>query len=84
MPKDLNIYVQTASNADESSFATYCNGMEESPPDAFPCLGDLYSVAWMEDRFLSLSFFFPLSLSCWYVFMSLLLCVKFYPVKLTI
>lgn len=70
MPKDLNIYVQTASNADESSFATYCNGMEESPPDAFPCLGDLYSVAWMEDRFLSLSFFLFLSLvgmySCLY------------------
>lgn len=71
MPKDLNIYVQTASNADESSFATYCNGMEESPPDAFPCLGDLYSVAWMEDRFLSLSFFFfslSLLLVCIHVF----------------
>lgn len=69
MPKDLNIYVQTASNADESSFATYCNGMEESPPDAFPCLGDLYSVAWMEDRFLSLFFFsFSLLLLCIHVF----------------
>lgn len=40
MPDDLNIYVQTASNAVESSFATYCTGMGSSPPDALPCLGD--------------------------------------------
>ncbi|CAN1333303.1 Vacuolar-processing enzyme beta-isozyme [Linum perenne] len=50
MPEDLNIYVTTASNAQESSFGTYCPGMEPSPPPEFiTCLGDLYSVAWMED-----------------------------------
>ncbi|KAK9277465.1 hypothetical protein L1049_007009 [Liquidambar formosana] len=50
MPEDLNIYVTTASNAEESSFGTYCPGMEPSPPPEFiTCLGDLYSVAWMED-----------------------------------
>ncbi|XP_065857984.1 vacuolar-processing enzyme [Euphorbia lathyris] len=50
MPKDMNIYVTTASNAQESSFGTYCPGMEPAPPSEFiTCLGDLYSVAWMED-----------------------------------
>lgn len=52
MPTDLNIYVTTASNAQESSFGTYCPGMEPSPPPEYiTCLGDLYSVAWMEDRY---------------------------------
>ncbi|KAJ7944780.1 Vacuolar-processing enzyme [Quillaja saponaria] len=50
MPKDLNIYVTTASNAQENSWGTYCPGMEPSPPPEYiTCLGDLYSVAWMED-----------------------------------
>ncbi|XP_031247873.1 legumain-like [Pistacia vera] len=50
MPKDLDIYVTTASNAQESSFGTYCPGMDPSPPAEYiTCLGDLYSVAWMED-----------------------------------
>ncbi|KAI3727504.1 hypothetical protein L6452_16120 [Arctium lappa] len=50
MPEDLNIYVTTASNADESSYGTYCPGMDPSPPPEYiTCLGDLYSVAWMED-----------------------------------
>ncbi|KAL3619392.1 hypothetical protein CASFOL_036962 [Castilleja foliolosa] len=50
MPDDLNIYVTTASNAEESSWGTYCPGMEPSPPPEYiTCLGDLYSVAWMED-----------------------------------
>lgn len=46
----LNIYVTTASNAEESSWGTYC------PPDDMingkainSCLGDLYSVNWMEN-----------------------------------
>jgi legumain len=47
---DLNIYVTTAANAVESSWGTYC------PPDdkvdgkeLNTCLGDLYSVNWMEN-----------------------------------
>lgn len=50
MPEDLNIYVTTASNAVESSWGTYCPGMNPAPPPEFiTCLGDLYSVSWMED-----------------------------------
>ncbi|XP_021738107.1 vacuolar-processing enzyme-like [Chenopodium quinoa] len=50
MPEDLNIYVTTASNAEESSWGTYCPGMDPAPPPEFmTCLGDLYSIAWMED-----------------------------------
>ncbi|KAL6903423.1 hypothetical protein ACP4OV_004236 [Aristida adscensionis] len=50
MPEDLNIYVTTASNAVENSWGTYCPGMDPSPPAEYiTCLGDLYSVSWMED-----------------------------------
>ncbi|KAG9154424.1 hypothetical protein Leryth_000858 [Lithospermum erythrorhizon] len=50
MPEDLNVYVTTASNAEESSWGTYCPGMDPAPPSEYiTCLGDLYSVAWMED-----------------------------------
>lgn len=47
---EWNIYATTASNPDESSWATYCPGFDPSPPPEYDtCLGDLYSVAWMED-----------------------------------
>lgn len=47
---DLDIYATTAANAHESSWGTYCPGMNPSPPPEFnTCLGDLYSVAWMEN-----------------------------------
>ncbi|VAH49975.1 unnamed protein product [Triticum turgidum subsp. durum] len=50
LPQDLNIYVTTAANAVESSWAAYCPGMEMPPPPEYDtCLGDLYSVSWMED-----------------------------------
>lgn len=47
---DINIYATTAANAMESSYAAYC-----SPDDVVngkhvgSCLGDQYSVSWMED-----------------------------------
>jgi legumain len=47
---DLNIYATTASNSHESSWGYYC-----SPDDTVQgkhigsCLGDLYSISWMED-----------------------------------
>ena len=51
MSDDMNIYVTTAANAHESSWGTYCPGMVPSPPSEFTtCLGDLYSVSWMENR----------------------------------
>jgi legumain len=47
----LNIYATTASNSVESSWGTYCPGMAPSPPPEFnTCLGDLYSVAFLENR----------------------------------
>ncbi|KAM3368906.1 hypothetical protein ACQJBY_017052 [Aegilops geniculata] len=50
MPQDHNIYVTTASNAVESSWAAYCpDDGTPPPPEYFTCLGDLYSVSWMED-----------------------------------
>lgn len=53
LPKDLNIYVVTASSATENSYATYCPDDDiPAPPEYTTCLGDLFSVAWMEDRYL--------------------------------
>ncbi|KAJ1283864.1 hypothetical protein BS78_03G159900 [Paspalum vaginatum] len=50
LPNDINVYATTASNAVESSWGTYCPGEFPSPPPEYDtCLGDLYSVAWMED-----------------------------------
>jgi len=50
LPSNMNIYATTASNAVESSWGCYC------PPEDVvngkslgSCLGDLYSVNWMED-----------------------------------
>ena len=46
----MNIYAITAANASESAWGTYC-----SPDDKVDgvsvgsCLGDLFSVNWMED-----------------------------------
>lgn len=55
LPKGLNIYATTASNAEESSWGTYCPGEYPSPPPEYEtCLGDLYAVSWMEDRYLQL------------------------------
>ncbi|KAJ0564897.1 putative legumain protein [Helianthus annuus] len=50
LPQDLNIYATTASGAQENSYGTYCPDTKPSPPPGYStCLGDLYSVAWMED-----------------------------------
>ncbi|KAL3824999.1 hypothetical protein ACJIZ3_021028 [Penstemon smallii] len=47
--ENLNIYATTASNATENSYPTYCNYDDSLPPGYDVCLGDLYSVSWMED-----------------------------------
>mmetsp|Transcript_43693 Transcript_43693/g.114836 ORF Transcript_43693/g.114836 Transcript_43693/m.114836 type:complete len:435 (-) Transcript_43693:292-1596(-) len=50
LPANISMYATTAANAKESSWGTYC-----SPDDKVngvsikSCLGDLYSVSWMED-----------------------------------
>jgi len=51
LPSDMNVWAVSAANAHESSFATYCppkgdlvNGVHLNT-----CLGDQFSVNWMED-----------------------------------
>ncbi|BFY98330.1 hypothetical protein BsWGS_01370 [Bradybaena similaris] len=43
LPKDINIYVTTAANPDESSYACYYDDKRQT------YLGDVYSVKWMEN-----------------------------------
>jgi legumain len=52
---DINIYATTASNAAESSWGTYCgaDAMVDGK-NINSCLGDLYSVNWMEDSDVSM------------------------------
>lgn len=50
LPTDLNIFVTTASDASESSWGTYCPPQDMVDGTSIgSCLGDLYSVNWMED-----------------------------------
>jgi len=45
-----NVAALTAANGEESSWGVYCPGMTPAPPKEFnTCLGDLFSVSWMED-----------------------------------
>ena len=51
LPSNINIYVTTASNATEDSWAEYCP--DYGAPSAFDtCLGDLYSISWLEDWYI--------------------------------
>ncbi|XP_019175471.1 PREDICTED: vacuolar-processing enzyme-like [Ipomoea nil] len=50
LPHDWNIYAMTASAADENSSGWYCPGSDPLPPPEYTtCLGDLFSISWMED-----------------------------------
>ncbi|KAK8476422.1 hypothetical protein V6N13_065910 [Hibiscus sabdariffa] len=51
LPSDIDdIYVVTAANANESSYGTYCPESFPSSPSEFgTCLGDLFSISWLED-----------------------------------
>ncbi|KAL2320215.1 hypothetical protein Fmac_029184 [Flemingia macrophylla] len=50
LPNNTNIYVTTASNATEDSNAYYCPYFYPFPSTEYTtCLGDAYSVAWLED-----------------------------------
>jgi legumain len=47
---NINIYAITAANADESSWGTYCYPDDQvNGTHINSCLGDLFSVNWMED-----------------------------------
>jgi legumain len=50
LPKDLPIYAVTAANAKESSWGTYCPPLDVvNGKHMRSCLGDLFSVNWMQD-----------------------------------
>ena len=50
LPTDLNIYAVSAANATESSWGTYCHPDDKVQGKHIKsCLGDLFSVVWMED-----------------------------------
>lgn len=44
LPKDINVYAITAANEKESSWGCFCENTM-----GLPCLGDLFSVNWMND-----------------------------------
>lgn len=47
---NINIYAITAANPDESSWGTYCYPDDKiNGTHINSCLGDLFSVNWMED-----------------------------------
>jgi legumain len=48
--KKLNIYVTTAANPSESSWGTYCPPQDKiNGTNMHTCLGDLYSINWMNN-----------------------------------
>eukprot|EP00471_Norrisiella_sphaerica_P004768 CAMPEP_0184478016 /NCGR_PEP_ID=MMETSP0113_2-20130426/137_1 /TAXON_ID=91329 /ORGANISM="Norrisiella sphaerica, Strain BC52" /LENGTH=390 /DNA_ID=CAMNT_0026855649 /DNA_START=184 /DNA_END=1356 /DNA_ORIENTATION=+ len=50
LPSDISIYATTAANGRESSWGTYCPPHSKvNGRNLHSCLGDLYSVNWMED-----------------------------------
>merc|ERR1711871_6317 len=50
LPANMNIYATTAANGKESSWGTYCPPQDKvNDKSVGSCLGDLYSVNWMED-----------------------------------
>jgi legumain len=50
LPKTIKAYATSASNATESSWAYYCGAdAVVSGTNIGSCLGDLYSIVWMED-----------------------------------
>lgn len=50
LKSDINTYATSAANATESSWGTYCHPDDKVDGKSIgACLGDLYSVNWMED-----------------------------------
>eukprot|EP01062_Namystynia_karyoxenos_P060703 TRINITY_DN523_c0_g1_i6.p1 TRINITY_DN523_c0_g1~~TRINITY_DN523_c0_g1_i6.p1 ORF type:complete len:459 (+),score=183.55 TRINITY_DN523_c0_g1_i6:107-1378(+) len=50
LPTNIEVYVTTASNPSESSWGTYCGSdAKVDGKDIGSCLGDLYSVNWMQN-----------------------------------
>lgn len=52
LKKNLNIYAVTAANSKESSFGAYCSESYPSSASEYgTCLGDVFSISWLEDRY---------------------------------
>jgi legumain len=50
LPKDISVYATSASSPTESSWGCYCPPQDQVNGKSIgSCLGDLYSVNWMED-----------------------------------
>ncbi|KAJ6317155.1 hypothetical protein OIU76_012832 [Salix suchowensis] len=50
LPSNWSIYAVTAANGEESSYGVYCPEFYPYPPSEFStCLGDVFSISWMED-----------------------------------
>jgi len=50
LPTNINVYAITAANEKESSWGTYCDEDDLVKGKSLgTCLGDLFSVNWMED-----------------------------------
>lgn len=50
LPKNTKIFALSAANPDESSWAAYCSPDDQVGGKSIgSCLGDLFSVNWMED-----------------------------------
>ncbi|KAJ6428594.1 hypothetical protein OIU84_020303 [Salix udensis] len=50
LPSNWSIYAITAANGKESSYGVYCPEFYPYPPSEFStCLGDIFSISWMED-----------------------------------
>lgn len=50
LPDNINIYALSASNSHESSWGTYCSPNDKVKGVSLrTCLGDLFSVNWMEN-----------------------------------
>lgn len=51
LENDLNIYAVSAANSHESSWGTYCSAPDNvvNGKNLNTCLGDLFSINWLED-----------------------------------
>lgn len=50
LPTNLNIYALSAANPTQSSYAAYCGNQAKVNGKLIgSCLGDLFSVTWMEE-----------------------------------
>lgn len=63
LKKNLNIYAVTAANSKESSWGVYCPESYPPPPSEIgTCLGDTFSISWLEDRYCKQKRFNPYGL----------------------